>query len=242
MRLHRLFPVVLFAFNLAVGAQTLKISKDNRTVSVSASDHAEADPDVADVHVGFTAYGADLPSAYKSGSDLSSAVTAAIEKTGTPRSAIQSRTQRVERLDDAQSKVRKGMRFSVSQSWVVSVDPKNAALVLDAAVNAGANDSGDIEWRLKDSVGLDAEAVRRATVRAKALAESLASAAGSTLGQPIYLTNNVTGELVQFSRMSKVFATDGFTGGQLARPAAPLSIETQQVERTASVQVVYALQ
>ena len=219
MRLLRLLPIALFALgtlNVAASAQTLNISKDNRTLSVSASDHAEADPDVADVHVGFTAYGADLASAYKSGSDLSNAVTAAIEKTGTPRSAIQSRTQRVERLDDAQSKVRKGMRYSVVQTWIVTVDPKNAAVVLDAAVQAGANESGQIDWRMKDSVALDAEAVRRAMARAKAMAESLAGASGATLGQPVYITNNVSGNLVQFSQMSNQLYVDGFMGGQLA--------------------------
>ena len=130
---------MVFTFAFAVSAQTIKVDKDNRTLSVSASDHAEADPEVADLHIGFTAYGADLPSAYKSGSDLSNAITAAIVAAGAPRSAIQSQIQRVARLDDLGIKTRKGMKFSVTQSWIVSVDPKDAALVLDAAVQKGAN-------------------------------------------------------------------------------------------------------
>ena len=84
--------VLAFSFALSMTAQTIKVDKENRTISVSATDHAEADPEVADLHIGFTAYGADLPSAYKSGSDLSSSITAAIVSAGAPRSAIQSQT------------------------------------------------------------------------------------------------------------------------------------------------------
>jgi uncharacterized protein YggE len=218
---------------------TLQINKENRTISVSASDHAEAEPEVADLHVGFTTYGATLQSAYKSASDTSNTIVKAMMDAGAPSSAIQSNSQRVARLDDFELKTRKGMKFSVEQSWTVSVEPKDAALILDAAIQTGANQSGEINWRMKNSVALETQAITRATERAKALAIGLAKAMDVSLGKPIYATN-VVSEGVSASLLSM----NGFVGGKdrLQPAAAPLAIESQRVERTATVQIVFAIE
>lgn len=126
-------------------APQLEISSKSRTISISASDHAEADADVADLNVGYVVYGMTLQAAYKSASDSSNAIVKAMLDAGATKSELQSRSQRVSRLQDYEVKVQKGMRYSVSQSWVVSVEPKTAALILDAAVQAGANQSGEIK-------------------------------------------------------------------------------------------------
>lgn len=217
---------------------TLQINKENRTISVSASDHAEADPEIADLHVGFTTYGATLQSAYASASDTSNTIVKAMLNAGAPQSAIQSQSQRVTRLDDYETKTRKGMKFSVQQSWTVSVAPKDAALILNAAIEAGANQSGEIVWRMKNSVALDGEAIERATERAKALATELAKGLGVTLGKLLYATNSVgLGSAVNFATLN------GFVGGNAQRVSvAPLAIEAQRVERTATVQIVFAIE
>jgi uncharacterized protein YggE len=232
--------VMVFTCVLSVSAQTIKVDKDNRTLSVTASDHAEADPEVADLHIGFTAYGADLPSAYRSGSQLSNAITAAIVAAGTPRSAIQSQVQRVTRLDDAAMKTRKGMRFSVTQSWIVSVDPKDAALVLDAAVQKGANESGQIEWRMKNSITLNAEAIGKATERARAMAVSLAKGMGVTLGKPLYATNEDLSSA--FTHTPGAGLTMYEQRDRSIISAGPMSIEAQRVERQATVTLVFAME
>lgn len=215
---------------------SLIISKENRTLSVSASGHAEADPDVADLNVGFVAYGGNLKAAYKSASDTSNAIVKAMLDAGASKDEIQSQSQRVSRLSDYEIKEQKGARFSVTQNWTVSVAPKDAALILDAAVTAGANQSGDITWRLKSDITLDTEAIRKATERARAVAAALAEGMGVTLGKPIFVTNNVNSGIVPMN---------GFGGGQFelkARAAQPLAIQTQRVQRDASVQVVYAIE
>lgn len=236
--------IALAGFNLAASAQslqgpTLQINKDNRTLSVSASDHAEADPDVADIHIGYTAYGPTLQAAYKAASDSSNAIMNAMLGAGAKQSEIQSLNQRVSRLSDYEIKQQKGQRYSVDQSWIVSVDPKTAALILDAAVQAGANQSGEITWRMKNSIALDAEAVRRATDRANAIAVELAKSMGSRLGQPLYATNTL-----QPTSVSPVYmnAYSASVMADRAAAPAPLAIQSQRVERTATVQIVYALE
>ena len=237
--------LVLFAATLPVAtiAQTaenpsIQINKDNRTISISATDHAEADPEVADLHVGFTVYGPTLQEAYKAASESSNGITKAMLDAGATRPEIQSQSQRVSRLSDYEIKTQKGMKFSVQQSWTVSVDPKNAALILDAAVQAGANQSGDINWRMKNSITLDSEAIRLATEHARALAAELAKGMGVTLGKALYATNSISNGFIAPRARSFAMMSDGAE----AKAAAPLAIEAQRVQSTATVQIIYAIE
>jgi len=237
--------LVLFAATLPVTtrAQTaenpsIQINKDNRTISISATDHAEADPDVADLHVGFTVYGPTLQEAYKAASESSNGITKAMLDAGATRPEIQSQSQRVSRLSDYEIKTQKGMKFSVQQSWTVSVDPKNAALILDAAVQAGANQSGDINWRMKNSITLDSEAIRLATEHARALAAELAKGMGVTLGKALYATNSISNGFIAPRVRSFAMMSDSVE----AKTAAPLAIEAQRVQSTATVQIIYAIE
>ncbi|HEV2578517.1 MAG TPA: SIMPL domain-containing protein [Acidobacteriaceae bacterium] len=229
---------MLSVFSSAVFAQTsqgpsLVISKENRTLSVSAPGHAEADPDIADLNVGFVVYASTLQAAYKAAGDTSNAIVKAMLDAGASKSEIQSRSQRVSRLSDYE---KKGMRFSITQDWAVRVAPKDAALILDAAVNAGANQSGDITWRMKSDIPLDTEAIRKASERARAIAAALAEGMGVTLGKPLFVTNNVSSGVTP-----RVYGYAGNAAMELKR-TQPLAIETQRVERDATVEIVYALE
>jgi uncharacterized protein YggE len=220
-----------------VNSPSLAITKDNRTLSVSASDHAEAEPEVAEIHIGFTAYGMTLPETYKAASATSNGIVKALVDAGAQKSEIQSQSQQVARLQDYEVKAQKGMKFRVQQSWTVSVAPKDAALVLDAAIQAGANQSGDINWRMKNSVTLDTEAIRRATERARLLATELAKGMGVTLGKPLYATNTVSNGTIAPRMMMSAMARSANSD-----QVAPLSIEAQRVQSEATVQVIYAIE
>src|ERR1700712_895081 len=105
-----LAPLLLAATVLSaqtISGPSLQITKDNRTLSVSASDHAEADPEVADIHIGFTPYGVTLPAAYTSASDTSNAIGKAMLDAGAQKTDIQSRSQNVSRLQDYEMKQQK---------------------------------------------------------------------------------------------------------------------------------------
>ncbi len=242
----KMFPlaiaVIFSVLPIAIAAQSaqapvIQVGPTNRTLVVSASDNAEADADVADLNVGFVTYESTLKAAYKSASDTSNAIVKAMVDAGATRTEIQSRSQRVSRLNEYEIKAQKGMKFSVSQSWLVSVEPKTAALILDAAVQSGANQSGDINWRLKNSVALDGEAIRRATERARAMAAELAKAMGVALGKPLYATNSVSGNIVtpRIMMSARVMSAD-------SNAPAPLDIEAQRVKATATVEIVYAIE
>jgi uncharacterized protein YggE len=242
MRLNLLSLAPCLLLTAAAAAQTmntpsLTISKDNRTLSVSASDHAEADAEVAEIHIGFTTYGLTLPVTYKAASESSNKIVKAMLDAGAQKSEIQSQAQSVSRLSDYEIKAQKGNKFRVDQSWTVSVGPKDAALILDAAIQSGANQSGDINWRMKSSVALDAEAIRRATERAKVMADQLARSMGVTLGKPVYATNTINAGIVS----PRMMMNAAFKSKDASDPA-PLAIEPQRVDSSATVQIVYAIE
>jgi uncharacterized protein YggE len=215
---------------------TLQISAANRTLSISATAQAEGDADVADIDIGFTAYGATLPAVYKSSSETSNGIVHAMTGAGAAQSEIHSRTQSVYPLQTYDIKAHPGMKFGLQQSWKVSVAPRDAALILDAAIQAGANQSGDITWRMKNSVALDQKAIANATERAHTLAAAMAESMGVTLGKPLYATNNTTSDTIRPRLMFSAMASRAEAAPQ------PLAIQPQQVESNATVEIVYAIE
>jgi len=237
-----LFAPLLSPLAQAQQPPTYQINKDLRTLTISATDHAESDPDVADLHIGFTAYGPTLKAAYKSASDTSNAILQTMLDAGATHTDIQSKSQRVSRLFDWEIKSQHGQKYSVHQSWTVSTAPDAAALILDAAIQAGANDSGNITWRMKTSIPLESEAVHRATTRAQTLATELAKSLGATLGKPLYASNTMKGEVAYVNGYSaNTMASLEVDKAKFTAPA-PLAIEAQRVERTATVNIIFALE
>src|SRR5579864_2734462 len=73
--------------------QGIAVSKENRSIAVTATDSVIVMADVATVHVGFIAYGVDHDSAYAAGSKVSNAVIDALKAAGVPADAIESENQ-----------------------------------------------------------------------------------------------------------------------------------------------------
>lgn len=234
--------LVVFVCGLAGAAgQTIKVAKDNRTLEVSGVGTASAEPDVAKVHVGFSIYGATLQEAYKDASDTSTAVIKALLAAGATKSGIESQSQSVRALAEYELKnlpsSLKGMKYQASQSWTVRVDPAEVPKIVDAAVQAGANETGQVDWLMKDSTQLERDAVARATARATALAEEMAVGLKVKLGALVYAT------IVTEPPVGPLRNSNGFTANAvLPNQPAPLSIEAQRVERSMTVTAVFAIE
>ncbi len=220
-------------------AQTIQVSKENRTIAVTATDKAISMADTATVHVGFIDYGPDSASAYATGSRISNAIMNALTAAGIPKDSIESENQnvspvqpyQVEKLSDAERAQR---QFQVTQSWTVRVPANDAAKTLDLAVKAGANQSGQIDWSLKDEDALQAEAAAKALKRARAQAEQMAQSLNTRLGALLYASNQVEAVPVRPLMMRAMAAP--------ASEPAPLAINPRQVEKTATVYAVFAIE
>ncbi len=239
----------LGSFMAVASAQQIQIDKNNRTIAITTTDNAKAIADVARVHVGYTAYAPDAKAAYAKASTLSNAIVGDLRKAGVPESAIQSESQSIsEQLnqpDNLTPAERAERRFRVSQSWTVIAPAKNAGDVLNVALNAGANDNGEINWSLEDEDALQARASSNALVRARSIAEQMAKGLNAPLGALIYASNEAPPPpsfALQGGRMG--YGSGGGVGGGIGAPGRllPLVIIPQEITKSATVYAVFALQ
>jgi uncharacterized protein YggE len=197
--------------------------------------------DIATVHVGFIAYGPDSDAAYANGSRTSNAIIKALTSAGIPSATIESENQslapvqnyQVEKLSDAEKAQR---QFQVTQSWTVRTSADNAAKVLDLAVKAGANQSGQIDWSFKDENAPEAEAAAKALQRARAQAEQMAQSLNSKLGSLLYASNEVQASPIRPLMMRAMAAPAAMDKVQ------PLAINPRQIEKSATVTAIFAIE
>lgn len=223
----------------AVSAQTIQISKENRTIAITVTDEAETIADCAIVSIGFTTYGADHDQTYADASKTSNAIMKALKDAGIKAEAIESREQNLRPIDDNDAaRYSKGIRFEALQSWVVTVAAKNAAETLHLAIMAGANNSGGIDWQLVDDQAVESEAATKALTHAQRIAEGMAKGLKVTLGPLVYASNQVPAQGI-------VMKADRFSGGgleQFKENLKPLAISPAKITKSATVYAVFSLQ
>jgi uncharacterized protein YggE len=240
------FSVALFVSTIAIPshAQQIVVNKDNRTIAVTTSAEATADADTVSVQIGFLVYGSDQDSAYALGSKTSNAIAAALKAAGIPPDAIQSESTSIapvqpfgnQEWTPAEKAERK---FQVQQGWMVKTGAGNGARVLDIAVKAGANQSGQMSWSVADQDALQARAAKLALDRARVIAQQMAAGLNATLGPLVYASNEAPSVPSQplNGRGASMMALK-------AAPAevAPLSVSAQKVSTSATVYAVFSIQ
>jgi uncharacterized protein YggE len=220
-------------------AQTITISKDNRTIAVTATDDAQVVADVAIVSVGFTAYGVDSGQLYADATKTSNAIISALHTSGVKTDAIESATQLLTELDADSDKVRfsKGLRFRFSQSWHVTVPAQAAAGILHTAITAGANDSGGIQWKLSNEEAAEAAAADKALAHARKIAEQYVAKMKNDLGPLVYISNQVPSPNLFKDRL---YAESAITSASTV-DLKPLAIEPEKITKSATVYAVFAI-
>ena len=231
--------VALAAANLPVSAQQVQVNKDNRTVAVTATERVVVMADVATVHVGYLVYGKDKDSAYATGTQTSSAIIKALGDAGIPSEAIESDSQSIQPVENFQvERMAPGeaanRRFQVQQSWLVRADAASAAHVLDVAVLAGANQSGQVDWSLKDEAAPTADAAARAIQRAHTVAEQMVQGFGGKVGPLLYASNE--------SESSTVRPVPMMAMHRAANASEPLQINPRRIERSVTVRAIFAIE
>ena len=233
-----------FASTQVTPAQAVKVDKNNRTIAVTASEKATADADLAVVHIGFQTFGPDEPTTYADGSKTSNAIVDALKKAGVPDKAIESENQSLQRNnyhDPQESELdRAKKQFVLNQSWTVKTAPDDAAKVLHIAVEAGANQSGQIDWQYKDMNGLQAKAAANALAKAQAIAQQMAQGLNVKLAGLIYASNEAPESPVRPLERGYNFITNGAVAAPMV--AKVLAINPRQIETSATVYAVFAIE
>jgi uncharacterized protein YggE len=239
-RLHALV-LCTAAFATTATAQIIQVNKENRTIAITATDKVTAQADTATVHIGFIVYGPDSDWAYATGSRISNGIIQALTTADVPADAIESESQSVSPVQSYQQEKmtpaeKAQHQFQVTQSWTVRTSAADAAKVLDIAVKAGANQSGQIDWSLKDESGPQAEAAAKALSSARLQAAQMAHSLNAKVGALLYASNQI--EVSQIRPVMAAMAAPMTTQSKVA----PLAINPRQIEKIATVYAVFAIE
>lgn len=232
------------AVTAAAWAQPGDAGEDRPTISVTGTSRVAADPDRAVVRFGVTAQAAEAAEAQDRVNRNMQQILQAMRRLDVPERAVRTEELWLTPLyDDARpwpgrpsdEEPREPRILGYRAGNVVSVELEDLARigdVIDAGVEAGANQLQGVRFRLEDATAARSEAMRRAVQEARAQADAIADAMGM--------------------RVSGVVRVQA--GGYDVRPPTPFAaarmdvaemaatpIQQGQVDVSANVTVVYRL-
>jgi len=237
------FSVLLMCAGVAL-AQDIQVSRENKTIAVTADESVTADAEIAMLAVGYHNYAPSQDAAFHENVRISELIVKAMLSVEIPEANIEtdklslSRTENDEKWTEDMKKER---RFQAQQSWHVTVPASQAQAVVDLCVNAGANEIDDVEWNVADPVALQAKAGGAALVKARSIAEQMAKGLGTKLGGLVYASNRAP-----VARMWR--GTGGMTveveaaTANLAIMQPKLKLFPQKVKSDATVYAVFAIE
>jgi uncharacterized protein len=227
-------------------AQTIQINRENKTIAISTTDEATATADIAAVTVGFEIFGPDSQSTYANAGKLSQAILSALRKAGVEDKDIESSAQGLQRNTDFDEKepadLRAKRQFVFRQSWSVSATPKSAPEVIRVSIAAGANKTGEIEWRLSDKKSLQAKAAGAALVKARAVASQMAEGLGVKLGALVYASNETPNSRLYFVRAAQIGTSNETVEVSSTLQSPALEIRPETIREEATVYAVFTIE
>ena len=183
-------------------AQGIQVSRENRTVAVTATATFEADPEYAIIHVGYRSFGATKDAAYDENTRAAAKIIDALLASGLKKTNIETDEVVLFQPDsedrDRTDKERKDRQFEALQSWSISVPTADAQAMVDRAVAAGANDLQNVSWVVSNPAALDAKASALALDEARDLAAQMAQKFGGKVGQLLFVSNTQPGTIGWF--------------------------------------------
>jgi len=248
MRFLKLAVLTSLSVSAAVlSSQTIQINRENKTIAISTTDEATATADIAAVTVGFEIFGSDSQGTTAEAGKLSHAILDALHKLGVEDQNIESQAQGLQKNTDFDDKEKAEQRakeqYVFRQSWEVSASPKSAAEVINAAIAAGANKSGAIDWRIADRKALQAKAAAAALVKARQVAENMADGLHVKLGALIYASNETPSAKLYFApKPGRLLYTESASVASYITVPRPLEIRPQTIREEATVYAVFAIE
>lgn len=233
--------VLLFLLWLGVEAwsQNVQVSRENKTIAVTASEEVAVDAKIAVLEIGFHNYAPTKDAAFQENVRVSNQIVKALLALGIPKDNIQTDQLRLTYAENDYQAARVAhskREFYAQQAWKVRVAAPDAQKAVDTAVKAGANDVSEPEWAVSDPRALEAKAGAAALAKAKHTAQYIAEGLGVKLGELIYASNMEA--LDGFASNRGAFAM----AAKIARPEPELVLFPQKVKAQVTLNAVFAMQ
>lgn len=237
MRTKIVLPTILLIAAVILSACSASVqlgSTQPRTISVSGNAEIILEPDIAYVSIGVHSEAESAKAAVATNNSQTQAVIDAIKAEGVDAKDIQTTNFSVYQSEKfAPTGESLGTYFMADNTVYVTIrDIGNIGAILDASINAGANNVYGITFDVEDKEAALAKGRDQAMLNAQEQAEELASAAGVTLGevQTIGYYSSAPMPVYYDSKMA------GVGGGGQSVPISP-----GQLNLSVSVSVVYAI-
>jgi uncharacterized protein len=227
-------------------AQCPESCPERRTISVNGTGVVTADADLAIVRVGYKFYAPDAKAVYAAALDASNCIMSALTASGVPKSSIESTSQVLQHTPPSDMQYpwteteRAQHQFMVTQSWVIRVKPDDAAKTLNTAINAGANESGWIDWIVQNPGPLEAEASSKSVESARLIAEQIAQKSNVHLGHLVTAQQNQRGEVFAMDGPGGGYGGGVFTSVQMGNQQ--LAINSRRVQFKIQVYAVFSIE
>ena len=234
-----LFILLAFVVLLPAMAQEIQVSRQNKTIAVTAEESITADAEVAVVNIGYHNYGPTQDAAFQNNVRVSNEITKALLDAGIPKANIETQNLHLTRIEPEEkwtSEIKKERQFKAHQSWEINVSASQAQTIVDLAVKTGANEVENVQWNIADPLSLQAKASGAALTKARAIADQMAKGLGAKLGELVYASNNDSGEKLRnlMLRVPSPWLT------MMEKPQ--LSLFPQKIKSTATVYAVFAIE
>lgn len=174
--------IVGFAAKAMAGSHSSSTQKPARTITVSSTATVRTAPDEAVITLGVRSESPESAAAMSQNAKDMQAVLDAVEAAGVDRKDIQTLAVRLEQqtLDRGKPTERK-VYVASNQIEVTIHELSSVGSVIDAAVGAGADSVGNISFQLANPNEVRTDALKQAVRGARAKADALAEAAGTSV-------------------------------------------------------------
>ena len=225
--------LVLSACSGSVASEPQAVS---RNLTVTGTGKVYLQPDVAYIYIGVHTEDADISQAVANNNSQAQAVTNALKDFGVDANDIQTSNFSIwpSQQYDPQTGQQTGTNYMVDNSVYVTVrDLDKVGDVLDATVQAGANNISGIQFDVADKSAALSQARKSAVEDAEAKAQELASAAGVSLGAVQTISESTSSAPIPMYDMR--------AAAPMAAEAASVPIQAGQMLLTIDVNIVYEI-
>lgn len=229
-------------------AQSVEVNRQNRTIELTVQNSVEVEADMATITVGYHNWGPTHDVAYQENMRFADQILKAWTDAGVSQKDISTQELSSDHVQDDELNAmdpseRKQRQYEAMQSWKIVATPDVAQKLLDIAVSAGANYVGDPQWELSDPNAAEAKAYSAALEQAHTIADQMAKSFGAKVGSLLYATNQTrVATQLSFLGSSTLNTSTASVGTRKWPPLHPVKLLPQQLEKSATVRAIFALE
>jgi len=235
--------IVVLCISLASAWPCAGDETPRHSIAVMGEAELVTPPDYANVEIGVITQGTAVGTTLSENSARMSKVIDAVRALGIADNDIQTSTFNIEpkyQKDDSRDYDPYAMRpivgYSIANKAMITVtDLGKIARIVDASIDAGANASGSVQFRVKNLTEKMDKARQAAIENARHKAAVLAAAANLKLGRALSITDNQSNTTFNSRPNGNQVETVVVTGSRVPAP-----IMSGEVTLTSEVTVVYA--